>query len=75
MTSGAEPTNSAAYACIRSASAPGKPQLKSNVALRPSELREPFPKHSHARLRYRIVPSKSVHASDPPHPVRLLRAS
>jgi hypothetical protein len=37
-------------------------------------LREPVPKHSHARLRYRIVLSKSVQAPDPPHPVRLLRA-
>jgi hypothetical protein len=53
--------------------APGKPLLNSNVALRPSELREPFPKHSHARLRYRVVPRECVQAPDPPHPFALLR--
>jgi hypothetical protein len=54
--------------------APAKPLLNSNVALRPSELREPFPKNSRARLRFWIVLRKSVKASDPPHPVRQLRA-
>jgi hypothetical protein len=52
--------------------APGKPLLNSNVAIRPSELRESFPKHSHARLRYRIVPRKCVQAPEPPYPVGLL---
>jgi hypothetical protein len=51
----------------------GKPLLNSNVALCPSELREPFPKHCHARLYFRIVPREGVQASDPPHPVGLLR--
>jgi hypothetical protein len=52
--------------------APGKPILNLNVALCPSEPREPFPEHCHAPLRYWIVLRECVQA-DPPRPVRLLR--
>jgi hypothetical protein len=42
MTSGAEPTNRPLMLHLIGI-APGKPLLNSNVALFPSELREPFP--------------------------------
>jgi hypothetical protein len=54
--------------------APGKPLLNSNVALCPSEPREPFPKHCHARLCYWIIVRECVQEPDTPHPLPLLRA-
>jgi hypothetical protein len=51
----------------------GKPLLNSNVALCPSELRELFPKHCHARLCYWIVLRECAQEPDPPHAVGLLR--
>jgi hypothetical protein len=49
--------------------APGKPILNLNVGLCPSELREPFPKHCHARRCYRIVLSECEQERDAPDPV------
>ena len=50
-----------------------KPPLDSNVALCPSESREPFLKHCHARLCFRIVVRECVEEPDTSHPIGLLR--
>ena len=52
---------------------PSKPLHISNVALCPSEPRERFPKHCHARLCYWIVVRECVQEPDAPYPFPLLR--